>query len=298
MREPGTTSAGPAELFWTARRLGLSGITSSDRRTAPALRSRSRPRKAWTPVGRFLLGVSPIMTNFSRLLRFAWPYRVRFGLSLLCAGLVAVMWGGNISAVYPLLKVLFANQNCQQWIAEQVETTLTEVQVSRARLEELTYLKNLRGPTDPSIPFPYSRSQVGGTGGVGPAAAFPGGQAPGSRERPRHTGPLLDSFDGDIPARIGDAPSPARRSQALRDEPDSPTLEGERFRRIRGPHEPRGEVPHQRIKVAPPLLATAAVGEPLPSPQRVQDAAPADRPGDGRRGPQGHLPVHAGSARR
>ena len=88
------------------------------------------------------------MTNFARLLRFAWPYRVRFGLSLLCAGLVAVMWGGNIGAVYPLLKILFANQNCQQWIAEQVESTETEVQVGRGRLEEISFLEGLRGKAD------------------------------------------------------------------------------------------------------------------------------------------------------
>jgi subfamily B ATP-binding cassette protein MsbA len=91
------------------------------------------------------------MTNFARLLRFAWPYRVRFGLSLACAALVAVMWGGNLGAVYPLLRILFANQNCQQWIAEQVETTETEVDVFRARLGELTFLDGARGPKDPAI---------------------------------------------------------------------------------------------------------------------------------------------------
>ncbi len=91
------------------------------------------------------------MTNFARLLRFAWPYRVRFGLSLVCAALVAVMWGGNLGAVYPLLRILFANQNCQQWIAEQVETTETEVHVGQARLAELTFLEGFPGPKDPAI---------------------------------------------------------------------------------------------------------------------------------------------------
>jgi subfamily B ATP-binding cassette protein MsbA len=78
-----------------------------------------------------------IMKNFARLVRFAWPYRVRFGLSLACASLVAVMWGGNIGAVYPLLSILFRNQNCQYWIAEKVDQTETEVQVATARLAEL-----------------------------------------------------------------------------------------------------------------------------------------------------------------
>ncbi len=80
------------------------------------------------------------MKNFGRLVRFAWPYRVRFGLSLICASLVAVMWGGNIGAVYPLLQILSRGQNCQLWIAEQVESTETDVNLYRARLEELTFL--------------------------------------------------------------------------------------------------------------------------------------------------------------
>ena len=41
------------------------------------------------------------MKNFARLVRFAWPYRVRFGLSLACAVMVAVFWGGNIGALDP-----------------------------------------------------------------------------------------------------------------------------------------------------------------------------------------------------
>ena len=80
------------------------------------------------------------MKNFARLVRFAWPYRVRFVLSLVCAGMVAVMWGGNLGAVYPLLSILFRNQNCQYWIAERVDQTETEVQVYRARTEELGLL--------------------------------------------------------------------------------------------------------------------------------------------------------------
>ena len=92
------------------------------------------------------------MTNFGRLLRFAWPYRVRFVLSLACAGLVAVMWGGNFGAVYPLLQILFRSQNCQHWIAERVESTTTDVLVNSGRLEEITFLESLGGPTDAALP--------------------------------------------------------------------------------------------------------------------------------------------------
>src|SRR4051812_30658549 len=81
---------------------------------------------------------SPIMKNFARLVRYAWPYRVRFGLSLLCAGLVALLWGANIGAVYPLLRILFyESQNAQTWVAEKVDSIETQIQTLGARIEEV-----------------------------------------------------------------------------------------------------------------------------------------------------------------
>jgi ABC-type multidrug transport system fused ATPase/permease subunit len=59
------------------------------------------------------------MTNFYRVLHFAWPYRARFLLSLLCAFGVALLWGGNLSAVYPVLKVLFHEQSIPQWVRQE-----------------------------------------------------------------------------------------------------------------------------------------------------------------------------------
>ena len=83
------------------------------------------------------------MKNFARLVRFAWPYRVRFGLSLACAGMVAVLWGGNIGLVYPLLQVLIRSEDCQHWVDEKVEETNSESLVLKARLDELTTLTRL-----------------------------------------------------------------------------------------------------------------------------------------------------------
>jgi len=77
------------------------------------------------------------MKNFARLVRFAWPYRVRFALSLACAGMVAIFWGGNIGAVYPLLQILIRSENCQHWVAEKIDATSTESEALRARIEEL-----------------------------------------------------------------------------------------------------------------------------------------------------------------
>jgi ATP-binding cassette, subfamily B, bacterial MsbA len=86
------------------------------------------------------------MKNFARLVRFAWPYRVRFGLSLACAAMVAVFWGGNIGAVYPLLQILIRSENCQHWIEEKIEATDSEALALKARLDELDVLVRLDVP--------------------------------------------------------------------------------------------------------------------------------------------------------
>ena len=88
-------------------------------------------------------GACPHMKNFGRLLRFTWPYRVRFGLSFGCAIMVAILWGANISLVYPLLKVLFYSQNCQTWIAEQINMNESDAACLKARLEELGTITQL-----------------------------------------------------------------------------------------------------------------------------------------------------------
>ncbi|WP_406695468.1 hypothetical protein V5E97_31055 [Singulisphaera sp. Ch08] len=91
------------------------------------------------------------MKNFARLVRFAWPYRVRFGLSLACAVMVALLWSANISAVYPLLKILFYSENCQKWIAERIVAQQTEVQALDARLGVIKLIQGMDDPTGPAM---------------------------------------------------------------------------------------------------------------------------------------------------
>jgi ATP-binding cassette, subfamily B, bacterial MsbA len=88
------------------------------------------------------------MKNFARLLRFSWPYRVRFGLSLACAAMVAVFWGGNIGAVYPLLQILIRSENAQHWIEEKIEATQSEALIFKARIGELETLGRLDLPNE------------------------------------------------------------------------------------------------------------------------------------------------------
>jgi len=74
------------------------------------------------------------MHNFFRALQFAWPHRGRFLLSLLCAVLVAVLWGANFTAIYPFLKLLNEKKTPQQWTEEQ----LTQIEKERNLLNRST----------------------------------------------------------------------------------------------------------------------------------------------------------------
>jgi ATP-binding cassette subfamily B protein/subfamily B ATP-binding cassette protein MsbA len=61
------------------------------------------------------------MKNLVRAVRFAWPYRGRFLLSIFCALVVAALWGANFSAIYPVLNILGRDTNLQTWTAEKIK---------------------------------------------------------------------------------------------------------------------------------------------------------------------------------
>ena len=77
------------------------------------------------------------MKNLLRALRFSWPYRWRFFTSVFCAFMVALLWGANISAIYPFLNILGSDQNMQQWIAKQIADSDRLVDTLTADVEGL-----------------------------------------------------------------------------------------------------------------------------------------------------------------
>ncbi len=76
------------------------------------------------------------MTNFVRLVQFAWRYRVRFGLSIGCAAMVALLFFTELGAVYPLLHILFDSQNPKRWVSEKIVSIENEIVVLDARAVE------------------------------------------------------------------------------------------------------------------------------------------------------------------
>ena len=76
------------------------------------------------------------MKNFVRLVQFAWRYRVRFGLSIGCAAMVALLFFTELGAVYPLLHILFDSQNPKRWVAEKITSIENEIVFLDARATE------------------------------------------------------------------------------------------------------------------------------------------------------------------
>jgi subfamily B ATP-binding cassette protein MsbA len=75
------------------------------------------------------------MKNFLRSLRYSWTYRTRLVLSIVCAVVVAVLWSLNLTAIYPVLKVLTNDTTLQQWVDECIEKSQTRIAELRQRLD-------------------------------------------------------------------------------------------------------------------------------------------------------------------
>jgi len=90
------------------------------------------------------------MKNFARLVQYAWPYKVRFVLSIGCAAMVALFFFTELMAIYPLLHILFDSQNPQRWISEQIEAAENKIHELDARKSEALLVQSVaqRGQTD------------------------------------------------------------------------------------------------------------------------------------------------------
>ena len=77
------------------------------------------------------------MNNFGRALRLALKHPFIFAASIVCAVVVAAFWGGNISAIYPLVQVTINNNSLQQWAREGREEAETKAAQLRAEIEAI-----------------------------------------------------------------------------------------------------------------------------------------------------------------
>ena len=60
------------------------------------------------------------MNNFLRVVRLALRHRLNIAGTVLSATAVALLWGGNIGAVFPFMKVVFEEKSLQQWVGDEI----------------------------------------------------------------------------------------------------------------------------------------------------------------------------------
>jgi ATP-binding cassette subfamily B protein/subfamily B ATP-binding cassette protein MsbA len=80
------------------------------------------------------------MRQFLRILKYSWPYRYRLLASVFCALMVAALWSLNLSAIYPVLKILSTDQNLQQWVDAEIDA-LQKQRNDPARAEKMAELR-------------------------------------------------------------------------------------------------------------------------------------------------------------
>lgn len=77
------------------------------------------------------------MNNFGRSLRLSLRYRWTLGWSVVCALVVAVLWGGNISAVYPLVEISLRGESLTDWSQKRVTSYRAQCEAYDAELAKL-----------------------------------------------------------------------------------------------------------------------------------------------------------------
>src|SRR5688500_15582186 len=82
------------------------------------------------------------MHNFSRALKIAFAHRVNLVGCVLTSFLIAVLWGGNLTAVFPVVDVIMNDQSLPQWIDQKIVESDKEVVESNRWLAQLEELKS------------------------------------------------------------------------------------------------------------------------------------------------------------
>jgi ATP-binding cassette subfamily B protein/subfamily B ATP-binding cassette protein MsbA len=92
------------------------------------------------------------MRNFIRVLKLSLTYRRRLIVSALCAVAVAISWSVNLSAIFPVLKILGSGDNLQSWVNKEI--TLLDDQLNDKQMA--TKLDSLEAEIERTKAWPDS----------------------------------------------------------------------------------------------------------------------------------------------
>ncbi len=87
------------------------------------------------------------MKNLFQAIRMALKYKYSLISSIICSVMVAVLWGANITAVYPFVEVVFQGKTLHDWVDHQIESVekdIVKAQHSRAdHANNTTVIRNI-----------------------------------------------------------------------------------------------------------------------------------------------------------
>lgn len=78
------------------------------------------------------------MANLMRAVRMALRFKISLTLSLICSFLVAGLWAANITAVYPVVEVVFEKKDLHAWVEEESSSLAEAIETDRAKLSLLS----------------------------------------------------------------------------------------------------------------------------------------------------------------
>ena len=77
------------------------------------------------------------VSSFARVLPYVWPHRKRVVLSMFFALLVAILWGLNLSAAFPVVKILIQGQSLDDYAEKEIASATKEIADSEASLKRI-----------------------------------------------------------------------------------------------------------------------------------------------------------------
>ena len=75
------------------------------------------------------------MQNFARVLKIALRRRLTVAATVVCAFMVAVLWGGNIGTLYPVFETVFQGQSIPQYLQAEIARSEKRIAEYRSELE-------------------------------------------------------------------------------------------------------------------------------------------------------------------
>ena len=81
------------------------------------------------------------MHNFTRALKVALTHRVNVAACVFTSAVIAVLWGGNLTAVFPVVEVIMNDHSLPDWIDQKIAESQTEIDDSTRWLAQLEKLQ-------------------------------------------------------------------------------------------------------------------------------------------------------------